>query len=131
MSSCGPRVVETRPACGSPVRPYPTSTGNTRQPTPTGLYDLVRRKFSRRAKDEAVLRAATGAGPESAEVLGLADALARATEADPDFDRQLRLEWVNITSGQHADNDGVTNQITGNVSGNVVQARDIQGGISF
>ncbi|OLF09046.1 hypothetical protein BLA60_20900 [Actinophytocola xinjiangensis] len=93
----------------------------------TSLYELVRRTFAGREDAEAALTAAEGAAPDSAEVAALADQLAAAERADPEFATELRGIWgqVGATDG------GVVNQITGTVSGKVVQARDIQGGISF
>jgi hypothetical protein len=39
--------------------------------------------------------------------------------------------WREMTVAQQADRGGVVNQVSGNVSGKVVQARDIEGGVSF
>lgn len=93
----------------------------------TSLYELVKRKFAGRKEAEAALTAAVGAPPESAEVAALATQLAAAENEDPEFGAELRNTWqqVGATEG------GVVNQITGNVSGKVVQARDIEGGVSF
>lgn len=93
----------------------------------TSLYELVKRKFAGRKEAEAALTAAEGAPSESAEVAALATHLAAAENEDPAFGAELRNTWqqVGATEG------GVVNQITGNVSGKVVQARDIEGGVSF
>jgi len=93
----------------------------------TSLYDLVKRRFTGRGEAAAALEAAENAGPESAEVATLATHLAAEEAQDPAFGVELRNTWqlVNAESG------GVVNQITGNVSGKVVQARDIEGGVSF
>jgi hypothetical protein len=93
----------------------------------TSLYDFVKRRFAGREDAAAALEAAEGAPPDSPEVTTLATRLAEAETADPDFATELRQLWqqVNATDG------GVVNQITGNVTGKVVQARDIEGGISF
>lgn len=96
------------------------------------LYDLVRKAFTRhRPAAVAELEAAQGAAPESAPVRVLAERLAEVSAADPEFAGQLRAEWARVDVSQQADNGGVTNSITGSVTGKVVQARDIQGGISF
>jgi hypothetical protein len=57
----------------------------------------------------------------------LATHLATAEAEDPAFGAALRHTWqqVNVSRG------GVVNQVTGNVSGKVVQARDIDGDINF
>jgi hypothetical protein len=93
----------------------------------TSLYDLVKRKFGGRKDAELALTAAEGAGPESTEVAALATHLAEAEAEDPAFATELRNTWQLVSARE----GGVVNQITGNVSGKVVQARDIEGGVSF
>lgn len=95
-----------------------------------GLYDLVRSVFRGHAEASTELVAADGAQPGSAPVRALATRLAEFEAADPDFAQRLRAEWA-VAAVQHADHGGVTNQITGTVTGKVVQARDIHGNISF
>ena len=89
------------------------------------LYDLVKKKFAARKEATAALEAATGAAPDSPEVHTLADHLADATATDPEFADALHATWASASTG------GVVNQVSGTVSGNIVQARDIQGGITF
>lgn len=95
------------------------------------LFDLVKTKLAQRGgKDVAVLDAAVAAGPESAEATELAEVLDTAQQEDPEFAEQLREEYrvvISIQTGR----GNITQTISGNVSGNVVQARDIQGGINF
>jgi hypothetical protein len=92
------------------------------------LFDLVKAKLGKRgSKDVAVLDAAVAAGPESAEVGQLAEVLDAAQQEDPGFAEQLRTEWRAVQAGS----GDVTQTVSGKVSGNVVQARDIQGGITF
>ncbi|MFD1044645.1 hypothetical protein ACFQ1S_03065 [Kibdelosporangium lantanae] len=93
----------------------------------TSLYDLVKRKFAGRKDAEGALTAASGAAPESTEVATLAAHLAAAEKEDPTFRAELRNIWQQVSVG----NGSVVNQVTGNVSGKVLQARDIQGGVSF
>src|SRR5437879_8753440 len=89
------------------------------------LFDLVKAKLGKRGvKDTAALEAAVTAGPESPEVGELAEALDAATQEDPAFAEQLRTEWRAVQAGT----GDVHQSITGNVSGRVIQARDIQGG---
>lgn len=83
-----------------------------------GLYDLVVRTFRGRPDAVEALEAAEGAEPDSPPVQALATRLAEVAAEDPEFDTALRT-WAN--------KGGVVNQVTGNVSGQVVQARDIQG----
>lgn len=94
------------------------------------LFDLVKAKLAKRGgKDVAALDAAIDAGPESAEVTELAEVLEAAQQEDPAFAEQLREEWRELSI--QAGSGNVTQTISGNVSGKVVQARDIQGGITF
>jgi hypothetical protein len=95
------------------------------------LYDLVKSAFHRHPTAAAALEAATGAEPESAPVQALAERLAEVEAAEPAFGEQLRTEWAKVEVSQKAERGGVTNSITGNVSGRVVQARDIKGDINF
>ena len=91
------------------------------------LYDLVRKKFAGRKEAAAALEAAKGTPPDSPEVHVLSEHLAEATAADPEFAVALRLSWTQNS----ASTGGVVNEVSGTVHGNVVQARDIQGGITF
>lgn len=92
------------------------------------LFDLVKAKLSKRgSKDVAVLDAAVQAGPESPEVSQLAEVLDVAQHEDPGFAGQLRTEWRAVQAGSGS----VSQSVSGMVSGNVVQARDIQGGVTF
>lgn len=93
----------------------------------TELDDLVKRKFTGRKDAETALEAADGAAPGSPEVTAVATYLAADETEDPAFAMALRQTWQRVS----ATRGGVVNQITGTVSGNVVQARSIKGGISF
>jgi hypothetical protein len=94
------------------------------------LFELVKAKLAQRGgQDVAVLDAAIAAGPESAEAGELVEVLDAAQQEDPAFAEQLREEYRIVISIKGTGN--VTQTISGNVSGKVVQARDIQGGITF
>ncbi|MGW3994186.1 hypothetical protein [Amycolatopsis sp. NPDC004772] len=95
-----------------------------------GLYNLIKAKFADDPDASAVLSAAEGAAEDSPQVRELAETLAAKQAADPAFGEQLRAEWERA-AGQHAESGGVANRISGSVGGNVVQARDIGGDISF
>jgi hypothetical protein len=95
------------------------------------LYDFVKHKLTGRTQALAALEAAAGATPESAEVHALSEELEQAERDDPQFAVELRAAWARITTTQHADHGAVSNQIIGNISGKVVQARDIEGGVSL
>jgi len=89
------------------------------------LYDLVRKKFADRKQAAAALEAAKGTAPDSPEVRTLADELAAVEAEDPAFADQLRTTW-------QASEGAVINTMSGNTQGGaVIQARDIQGGITF
>lgn len=93
----------------------------------TSLYEFVKRRFTAREEAAAALDAAEGAPPDSPQVATLAARLAEAEAEDPTFAAELRHVWQQV----HATEGGVVNQIGGNVTGKVVQARDIEGDISF
>ncbi|MQA08570.1 MAG: hypothetical protein GEU98_08445 [Pseudonocardiaceae bacterium] len=95
----------------------------------TGLYELVKKKFSGNQEAEAALDAAEREPENSERISELATALESAEHEDPEFAGALRAEWQQVW--QHAESGGVTNQISGSVDGKVVQARDIHGDISF
>ncbi|WP_033291487.1 hypothetical protein [Amycolatopsis jejuensis] len=93
----------------------------------TGLYELVKRKFSGNHKATAELEAATSDDPATVQVL--AERLDEVGRADPEFATALRTEFE---VHQDARSGGVTNHV-GSVAegGKVVQARDVHGDISF
>jgi hypothetical protein len=97
----------------------------------SSLYDMVKKRFANRAEAQAALEAATAAPDDQQAVHALAEQLATEEAADPAFGATLRTEWAKAGVEQHADHGGVTNQVTGDVSGKVLQARDIHGDISF
>jgi hypothetical protein len=93
------------------------------------MYDLVRNKFKSR-KQVAVLSEAGGAPGDSPQVIALAEEIAAAESSDQQFSSQLRHTWAEIQTNSVPPADGVFNSV-GRVQGNVVQARDIHGNISF
>ncbi|QFZ17101.1 hypothetical protein [Saccharothrix syringae] len=90
-----------------------------------GLYELVRRQFADDPVATAALTAAEGAPADSPQVRALGEALERATAADPGFAGRLREHDSVTQTGR------VTNSISGTVHGHVLQAGDIQGGVTF
>lgn len=95
------------------------------------LARLVRQRFQRRASAQAALAAAEADPPDEARIQSLRDELAQAAADDPEFDRELRRLWRDVSSHSTANTGGVINTVSGSVAGNVVQARDVHGGISF
>lgn len=91
------------------------------------LYELVRRRFTGREEAEAAFEAAAGAPPDSPEVAALAGHLAAEEARDPAFSHELRRTWqqIDVSGGS------LINRVKGNVSGQVVQARDVEGDINF
>lgn len=114
------------------VDPILTSVATTLATKAAGaLYDLVSKAFRRRPEARRALEAAQGAAPDSEPVRALAERLSEVTAADPEFDRELRTRWEDVRTDVRADHGGVANQITGNVTGKVIQAGNITGNISF
>ncbi len=92
------------------------------------LVGLVRRRFQGRESAQAAL---AEADTEDTHLQSLRDELARATAEDPIFDEELRRHWEDLRPHLTAQAGGVVNNLSGSVEGNVVQARDVHGGISF
>jgi hypothetical protein len=98
------------------------------------LARLVRRRFEGRVSAQAAL---ADAGPDSdsatkdARVEILRRALAQAIADDPAFGVELRDRWRALSPYLNAGDGGVVNSVSGTVEGNLVQARDVNGGISF
>ena len=96
-----------------------------------GLVRLVLRRFRSDPAAQSAL-VATEADPSDPGCRGrLRAALERLTAEDPDFDAELRALWSDLQPHLAAASGGVVNNISGDVSGGVVQARDVHGGISF
>lgn len=95
------------------------------------LYDLVRRKFADRRAAREALAAATGAAPESAEVADLAEHLERAALDDPSFATALHKHYTQVVVTREAHDGSVINEVSGVVTGNVIQAQRIEGGITL
>lgn len=125
---------ERRPSPWSDTRPEPilvSIASALATKGATSLYELVRNKFAGRKQALAALEAAKDAEEGSPLIDALATELHEAERADPAFAGALRAQWNSTRLDQHATGDAVVNNVTGTVGGNLVQARDIQGGISF
>lgn len=99
--------------------------------TAESMYELVCKKFKDHRKALEGLDAAQGKREDSPEVLALAQELDMAEAYDVRFKEQLRAEWAAVRIQAPASNGSASNTITGPVTGNVVQARDIHGDIKF
>jgi hypothetical protein len=95
----------------------------------TKLATLVRERFRRNASDQGLLESVGRTPCDDASVERLAEALDRHIREDAAFGDQLRSLWTEVTAAGRRDE--VTNLVTGDVHGSVVQTRDVQGGITF
>ncbi|MFD6679965.1 hypothetical protein [Micromonospora parva] len=94
------------------------------------LVDFLRDRFRRESEAQEVIEGLLHQ-PSQDTAHTLAELLDREARRDPTFgaEFQARWEWTNATVA--AGPDIVANSISGDVSGSVVQARDVHGGISF
>lgn len=90
---------------------------------------LVRGKAEEDGETRAALEAAERTAGE-AEIRALAERLDEARERDREFADRLSSEGEPVHREISAGDDGVVNVNSGNVD-KLVQARDIQGGITF
>ena len=95
------------------------------------LARLVRRRFQGHASAQAILTEAEADPADEARIQALQEELAQTTADDPAFDHELRRLWHDLGPYLATNADGVVNSLSGSVGGNVVQARDVHGGISF
>lgn len=80
---------------------------------------------------DAALTAAQNHPEDQSRIDLLGEVLERHAQRDPAFDDQLRSLWEQAQPELHAEHGGTINDISGTVSGHVVQARDVHGGITF
>jgi hypothetical protein len=97
----------------------------------TKLASLVRERLGRHPSDQEALESATRGPRDDITVQRLAAVLARHMRDDPVFAEQLRTLWTEIAAAAAHHGDQITNVASGPVHGSVVQARDVQGGITF
>ncbi|ASO21494.1 hypothetical protein AHOG_19360 [Actinoalloteichus hoggarensis] len=95
------------------------------------LVKTVRERFADDPAATAALTAAAEDPQDEQLVERLAEAIDRAANEDPAFAHRVRTLWESARTEGTATDGGVVNQVSGHVHGNVVQARDIQGGITF
>ncbi|GAA1636821.1 hypothetical protein [Actinoplanes couchii] len=60
----------------------------------------------------------------------LAEILDEQVRVDHDLGREIHARWLRVQAPA-SDRSGITNSVVGNVSGSVVQVRDVSGGISI
>lgn len=96
------------------------------------LARLVRRKLNDDPDALSALGHTADQTDEGVRTQRLGEALERIATRDPAFADELARLWSGMRGeGVTAADSGVVNQISGAVSGTVVQARDVHGGISF
>lgn len=95
------------------------------------LFELVKKKFDRDPEATDALTAAQAEPDSNERVETLSAALSKAAQDDPEFATRMFSLWDRAAGELRADRGGVVNQVSGQVSGQVVQARDITGGVSF
>ncbi|MEV0326950.1 hypothetical protein AB0H63_10950 [Micromonospora echinospora] len=96
----------------------------------SALIDFLRDRFRREPEArEAIEAALHQPSPDAARLL--AELLHREALRDPAFGAEFHTRWEQADKAVAASLGGVANSISGDVSGPVVQARDVHGGISF
>lgn len=96
----------------------------------SGLTEFLRHRFHHEQAAEQTLELALR-HPTADTVQRLAALLEQETLRDPAFDAELRERFAKVQAIVAANQGDVTNTVSGDVSGSVVQARDVHGGISF
>lgn len=89
------------------------------------LVRLVRSKLPSAGNTPAVLQSALNHPDDPASIEALARALTQASIDDPNFAAQIYALWNRARTELAASDDGIINQISGTVHGNVIQARDV------
>ncbi|WP_203862727.1 hypothetical protein [Plantactinospora mayteni] len=95
------------------------------------LARLVKRRFQGHGSSQAALAEAEADPADDTRIQSLREELAQATAEDPTFGHELQRLWRDLVPHLVAGTDGIVNHFSGSVGGNVVQARDVHGGISF
>jgi hypothetical protein len=104
------------------------AAGQAGQQAWTVLAALAGRLLGRNsAEARAIEDARIGSSPDPAHLAGV---LAARAQADPAFAAAME-EWLTDTQALLATGHGTVNEVTGPVSGTVIQARDVFGGIRF
>jgi hypothetical protein len=86
---------------------------------------LVRKRFGGDPAAQTALESAQEKPDDQSRTRSLRDALEQAATADPEFGEQLRALWRQASTELNASHGGVINQVSGTVSGNVVQAGNL------
>lgn len=92
----------------------------------TGLYDLVKHKFTKDPAATSALEAAAAAPGNVQPVKALAERLQQAEMTDEKFADALRREYHKLPKA-----GAFHNQVVGTVHGKVVQTGDVHGNINL
>jgi hypothetical protein len=95
------------------------------------LVSLLRDRFRGDPPAAAVVEAAIEGGGDEETTSRLAQLLETESSDDPGFGEHLRALWTSAAQEINALRGDNANVVVGDVSGSVVQARDIHGGVSF
>ncbi|MCP2260031.1 hypothetical protein LX15_003742 [Streptoalloteichus tenebrarius] len=95
------------------------------------LYQFVKERLARRAEDTLALEQAEAAPDDERRVTALGATLERVAAEDPAFAERVRELWSRANTEARAETGGVVNQVNGTVHGQVIQLRDVQGGLHF
>ena len=106
-----------------------TALGDGVRAIVTKLGQLIRKRLRRNSPDQDALEAAIETPRDTAAVERLARIIEQQMRDDPAFAEQVRDLWTSYKDAEHE--GAVTNAIHGTVHGSVVQARDVQGGITL
>jgi hypothetical protein len=104
--------------------------GQAGQQAWTALAALTRRLLGRQAAETTAVEAAPAGAEDPAAPGRLAGLLAGRAAADPGFAAELG-QWLAGTQALLGSGHTTVNQVGGTVSGTVIQAGDVFGGIRF
>ncbi|KAB1925834.1 hypothetical protein F8280_11225 [Micromonospora noduli] len=96
----------------------------------SGLTEFLRHQFRHEQAAEQTVEVALR-HPTASTAQRLAELLEQETLRDSAFDAAFRARFAEVRAIVAADQGDVTNTVSGDVSESVVQARDVNGGISF
>ena len=94
------------------------------------LLGAVRDRFRRQPVARGALEIALENPDDPQARRALVRLLDEHARSDPEFARELRALWTDVSAEGDAAIGSVTNTVGGDVSGSVVQARDVHGSIT-
>ena len=91
---------------------------------------LIRNRYQSRPADLALVEGAMTTQVKPVQAAQAVELLRQEAERDPEFARQLIALWRAVHPS-NSSASSVTNQVSGDVEGTVIQARDVFGGIQM